>query len=71
MAQITFRHSTELDVALRQEASRRGVTRSALVRAAIEQHLVEPPARRRFGAAGIERSGHADISERAEELLAF
>lgn len=71
MAQISFRHSTELDTALRQEASRRGVTRSALVRAAIEQHLTEPPARRRFEAAGSGRSGHADTSERAEELFAF
>ena len=60
----------ELDARLRHEAERRGTTVSALTREAIEAHLGGPRSRRRLLAAGAGASGHADISERIEEILA-
>lgn len=55
-----------LDARLRHEAARRRMTISELTREAIEVHL----GGRALRAAGSGRSGHDDISERIEEILA-
>jgi predicted transcriptional regulator len=61
----------ELDARLRHEAARRGLTISELTREAIETHLAAKAGkRRRLLAAGAGRSGHSDVSERIEEILA-
>jgi predicted transcriptional regulator len=67
MNRTTIKLPEELDARLRHEAQRRGITISELTREAIETHL---GARRTLGAAGAGRSGHDDISERIEEILA-
>ena len=68
MKRTTVKIPDELDVRLRLEAERRGVTISELTREALETHLA---ARRRrpLLAAGAGRSGRSDVSERVEELL--
>ena len=66
----TVKLPDELDARLRHEAERRGTTVSALTREAIEAHLGGARHRRRLLAAGAGASGHADISERNEEILA-
>jgi predicted transcriptional regulator len=61
----------ELDARLRHEAARRGMTISELTREAVETHLAAKSGRRRrLLAAGAGRSGHSDVSERIEEILA-
>jgi predicted transcriptional regulator len=65
MKRTTVKLPDDLDARLRHEASRRNVTISELTREAIESHL----GKRRLLAAGAGRSGHADISERIEEIL--
>lgn len=65
----TVKLPEDLDARLRHEAERRGVTVSQLTREAIEVHL-GAGRRRKLLAAGAGASGHADISERIEELLA-
>jgi predicted transcriptional regulator len=59
-----------LDARLRHEAERRGVTISQLSREALEAYLTAPSGRRPLGAAKAGRSGHTDVSERIEEILA-
>lgn len=66
----TVKLPEDLDARLRHEAARRGVTVSELTREAIEVHLGAGRRRRKLLAAGAGASGHADISERIEELLA-
>lgn len=66
----TVKLPEDLDARLRHEAERRGVTVSQLTREAIEVHLGVGRRRRKLLAAGAGASGHADISERIEELLA-
>jgi predicted transcriptional regulator len=71
MKRTTVKLPDELDARLRHEADRRGVTISELTREAIETHLsVKAGRRRRLLAAGAGRSGHSDVSERIEEILA-
>lgn len=70
MRRTTVKLPDELDARLRHEAARRGTTISELTRQAIESHLGGRPARRSLLAAGAGASGHADISERIEEILA-
>jgi hypothetical protein len=65
----TVKLPDELDVRLRLEARRRGLTISELTREAIEAHL-DDGGRRRLLAAGAGRSGRSDVSERIEEILA-
>lgn len=60
----------DLDARLRHEAERRRTTLSDLTREAIEAHLGGKRARRRLMAAGAGASGHSDISERIEQILA-
>jgi predicted transcriptional regulator len=60
----------DLDARLRHEAERRSTTVSDLTREAIEAHLGGKRARRRLMAAGAGASGHSDISERIEQILA-
>ena len=67
MNRTTIKLPDALDAKLRHEAERRGITISELTREAIESHL---GGRRRLAAAGAGRSGHDDISERIEEILA-
>lgn len=67
MMRTTVKIPPELDARLRHEAARRNITISELTREAIETHL---PLTRRLGAAAAGRSGHSDISERIEEILA-
>lgn len=64
----TVKLPDELDVRLRLEAKRRGMTISEVTREAIEAHL-GGSRRRRLLAAGAGRSGRSDISERIEEIL--
>jgi predicted transcriptional regulator len=71
MKRTTVKLPDELDAALRHEAARRGITISELTREAVETHLAARPGRRRrLLAAGAGRSGHSDVSERIEEILA-
>ena len=70
MKRTTIKLPDDVDARLRHEAERRGITISALTREAIEAYLGGPPTRRTLlsGAAG--GSGHADTSERIDEILA-
>jgi predicted transcriptional regulator len=68
MKRTTVKLPDELDVRLRLEAKRRGLTISELTREAIEAHLGDG-GRRRLRAARAGRSGRSDISERIEEIL--
>lgn len=70
MQRTTVKLPDDLDARLRHEAQRRGTTVSELTREAIEAHLGGARVRRRLLAAGAGASGHADISERIEEILA-
>lgn len=70
MHRTTVKLPEDLDARLRHEAERRGVTVSELTREAIEAHLGGSRPRRRLLAAGAGASGHSDISERIEEILA-
>ncbi|HEV7806465.1 MAG TPA: CopG family transcriptional regulator [Solirubrobacteraceae bacterium] len=67
----TLKIPDALDARLRHEAQRRGITISELSREALEAYLVGgPPGRRRLGAAKAGASGHTDVFERIEEILA-
>jgi hypothetical protein len=70
MKRTTLKIPDSLDARLRHEAERRGVTISEINREALEAYLVGPPGRRPLGAAKTGRSGHHDVSERIEEILA-
>ena len=70
MQRTTVKLSDELDARLRHEAKRRGTTVSELTREAIEAHLGGPVKRRKLLASGAGDSGHSDISERIEQILA-
>jgi predicted transcriptional regulator len=70
MQRTTVKLSDDLDARLRHEAQRRGVTVSELTRQAISSLLDVPRARRRLLAAGAGASGHSDISEQIEAILA-
>jgi hypothetical protein len=70
MQRTTVKLSDELDARLRHEATRRGITVSELTREAIEAHLGGSRGRRKLLATGAGASGHDDISERIEEILA-
>ncbi len=70
MQRTTVKLPDDLDARLRHEAERRGTTVSQLTREAIEAHLGGGRAHRRLLAAGAGASGHADVSERIEEILA-
>ena len=70
MQRTTVKLPEELDARLRHEAQRRGITVSELTREAIEAHLGGRRGRRRLLAAAAGGSGHDDISERIEEILA-
>jgi predicted transcriptional regulator len=70
MQRTTIKLPDDLDARLRHEAQRRGVTVSDLTREAIETLLNAPRGRRRLLAAGAGASGHHDISERIEEIIA-
>ncbi len=70
MQRTTVKLPDELDARLRHEAQRRGVTVSELTREAIETLLEAPRGRRRLLAAGTGASGHHDISERIDEIIA-
>jgi predicted transcriptional regulator len=70
MHRTTVKLPDDLDARLRHEAKRRGTTVSDLTREAIEAHLSGGRTRRRLLAAGAGASGHSDISERIEEILA-
>jgi predicted transcriptional regulator len=68
MRRTTIKIPDDLDMLLRHEAKRRGVTISDLTREAI-QMLLDRGAKRQLLAAGAGRSGQPDISERIEEIL--
>lgn len=72
MKRTTVKLSDELDALLRHEAERRGRTVSDLTREAIDAYLGGKEGRggRRLLAASAGRSGHSEISERIEEILA-
>lgn len=69
MRRTTVKLPDDLDARLRHEAERRGVTIADVTRTALEQHLGAGE-RRRLSAAASGRSGHSDVSERIEEILA-
>jgi plasmid stability protein len=69
MKRTTIKLPDELDLRLRREAARRGMTVSALTREAIAAHLGGGPVRE-FRSAGAGNSGRSDISQRVDELLA-
>lgn len=66
MRRTTVKLPDDLDLKLRREAERRGLTVSELTREAIDAHL-EPRGGRHLGKPG--RSGSSDISRRVEEIL--
>jgi len=70
MKRTTVKLPDDLDRAMRDEAARRGITLSEWTREAIESHLPVQRGRRVLRAAAAGRSGHADTSERFEEILA-
>jgi len=65
----TVKLPDDLDVKLRHEAERRGMTISDLTREAIEAHLGSAQGKRKLLAARAGRSGSQDISVRIEEIL--
>lgn len=69
MRRTTVKLPDDLDARLRHEAERRETTVSNLTREAIEVYLGGNRTRRRLLAAGAGASGHADISERIEQIL--
>jgi predicted DNA-binding protein len=69
MKRTTIKLPEEIDVRLRLEAKRRGMTISELTRQAIETHLGDRGERRRLLAAAAGRSGRDDVSQRIEEIL--
>ena len=69
MKRTTVKLPDDLDARLRHEARRRGVTIADVTRAALEEHL-GAGRRRRLGARAAGRSGHSDISERIEQIVA-
>ena len=66
MKRTTVKLPDDLDLKLRREAERRGVTVSELTREAIDSHLSPRPSRRLGQPGG---SGRSDISHRIEEIL--
>ena len=70
MRRTTVKLPDELDARLRREAQRRGASIAEVTREALEQHLGAGSPRRLL-AAGAGRSGHSDISERIEAILAI
>jgi predicted DNA-binding protein len=68
MKRTTVRIPAELYARLRYEAERCEVTISQITREALEAWL--GGGHRLLGAAGAERSGRSDVSERIEEILA-
>ena len=69
MRRTTVKVSDELDARMRHEAERRGKTLSEITREALESYLDAGP-QRRLSFAGAGASGHRDISEQIEEILA-
>jgi len=72
MVRTTVKVSVDLDMRVRHEAARRGMTLSEWTREALEAHLpggAERPVYRHLFAAGAGDSGRSDISERMEEIL--
>lgn len=67
MIRTVVKLSEEIDALLRDEAQRREITISELMREAIESHL---GLQRRLGAAAAGHSGHSDVSEHIEDILA-
>ena len=67
VVRTTVKIPEELDERLRHEARRRGSTISDVTRAALEAHLRS--GRRALRAAAAGHSGHADISERIEQII--
>jgi Arc/MetJ-type ribon-helix-helix transcriptional regulator len=70
MVRTSVKIPEELDARLRHEAQRQGMTISELTRAALEAHLQSGGSRRRLQAAAAGRSGHSDVSERIEQIIA-
>jgi predicted DNA-binding protein len=68
MKRTTVRLPDDVEVRLRLEARRRGMTIAELTREAIEAHL-GGRGDRRLLAAGAGRGGRGDVSERIEEIL--
>lgn len=60
---------SELDLRLKRESRRRGVSMADIVREAVRQYLPHDDDRRPPG-AGAFSSGRTDTAERAEEVLA-
>jgi hypothetical protein len=69
MKRTTVKLPDDLDARLRHEARRRHTTIADVTRAALQAHL-GVGSRRRLGAAAAGRSGHSDVSERIEEIVA-
>jgi predicted DNA-binding protein len=69
MRRTTVKLPDDLDIKLRHEADRRGMTISDLTREAVEAHLGAAKGRRKLLAASAGRSGSQDISVRIEEIL--
>lgn len=70
MKRTTVKISDALDARLRHEAERRNLTISEITREALESYFGQSTGRRRLQAASAGRSGHSDISQRIEEILA-
>jgi hypothetical protein len=70
MRRTTVKISDELDARLRHEASRRGITFSALTREALETHLGLRPRRRILLGGATFDSGESNLGDRIDEILA-
>jgi len=71
MKRTTVSLPDDLAWELERAAKRHGVSASEIVRRALAEHLDARPDRpRRYSFIGIASSGHTDISERVDEILA-
>jgi plasmid stability protein len=69
MRRMTVSLPDDLQAQLGQEAARRGLTVSALIREALEAHLGGTARRRRLEAAGAGRSGVGSNAARIGEII--
>lgn len=70
MKRITIMLSDELDLRVRLEARRRGVSIAEIAREAIETYVGEATRRGRLGFFALGEGTESDDSERVDELVA-
>lgn len=69
MKRTTIMLTDELDLRVRMEARRRGVSIADVAREAIERHVPSPATTGSLGFFGVGEGGPLDASERVDELV--